>query len=98
MRQPEATVVRTLSYQRRSVEKGYTGHFLNVDLSCKRIAVEPIGEKIKKRFIGGKGLICGCCGRPFHPQPNGTIPKMPSASPQAPWGERPPIPVQERAS
>ena len=52
----KTTTLKTLSYQRRDVDKGYTNQYLDVDLSARTIAIAPIEEKIKKTFIGGKGI------------------------------------------
>ena len=45
-----------LAYQRSDVDKGYTNHYLDVDLSAGTIAIHPIDEQTKKTFIGGKGF------------------------------------------
>jgi aldehyde:ferredoxin oxidoreductase len=50
------STLKSMSYQRRDVVKGYTNQFLDVDLSAKTVAIQPVEEKIKKTFIGGKGF------------------------------------------
>ncbi|MFO7644415.1 MAG: aldehyde ferredoxin oxidoreductase C-terminal domain-containing protein [Desulfosarcina sp.] len=45
-----------LAYQRSDVDKGYTNHYLDIDLSAGTIAIHPIDEQTKKTFIGGKGF------------------------------------------
>ena len=52
----KTTTLKTLTYQRRDVDKGYTNQYLDVDLSTGTIAIGTVEEKIKKTFIGGKGF------------------------------------------
>lgn len=48
--------LKTLAYQRREVEKGYTGQYLDIDLSSGNVSIGAIEEKIKQTLIGGKGF------------------------------------------
>ena len=51
-----AKTLKTLTYQRREVEKGYTGQYLDVDLSSGNVSVGAIEEKTRQTLIGGKGF------------------------------------------
>ena len=51
-----ATPMKSFSYQRADVQKGYTDRYLDIDLSRMAVAVTPIPERIKTTFIGGKGF------------------------------------------
>ena len=48
-------VTKTLDYQRPEIEKGYTDQTLHVNISDADIAINPVEQKIKDTFIGGKG-------------------------------------------
>ena len=48
--------IKTLDYKIPEIEKGYTNHYLDIDLSTSTIAIEHILPEIKKIFIGGKGF------------------------------------------
>ncbi len=39
-----------------ALSKGYTGNILRVNLSNKRVSVEPLREEVAKAFIGGRGM------------------------------------------
>jgi aldehyde:ferredoxin oxidoreductase len=51
-----ANSLKTMTYQRPDIDKGYTNRYLDVDLSALSVTVEPIEEKIRRTFIGGKGF------------------------------------------
>lgn len=55
MGQPNLKEIKTISYERAEVKKGYTDHSLRINLSTNEISILPIEEKIKEKFIGGKG-------------------------------------------
>ncbi len=46
----------THAYQPTGVDKGYTDHWLDVDLTRLAVTIRPFEEKIKHTFIGGKGF------------------------------------------
>lgn len=48
--------IKTLNYKRPVIEKGYTNQYLDINLSTATVVVEPIPEKMKETFIGGKGF------------------------------------------
>ena len=48
--------LKTLKYQRPTIEKGYTNQSLYVNLSKQEISVKPVTEKMKEVFVGGKGF------------------------------------------
>ena len=49
-------ILKTFTYQRKEAQKGYTDRFLDVDLSRLSVADQPVPERIKTTFIGGKGF------------------------------------------
>ena len=48
-------VTKTLNYKRPEIEKGYTDQTLRVNISDADITIEPVAQKTKDTFIGGKG-------------------------------------------
>jgi len=48
--------IKTLDYTRPKSEKGYTNQYLDINLSTSAIAIRPILQEIKNKFIGGKGF------------------------------------------
>ena len=55
MGQMNLTETKSVSYERAEVKKGYTDHSLRINLDTTDISINPIEEKIKEKFIGGKG-------------------------------------------
>jgi len=47
--------IKAISYERAEVKQGYTDQSLRINLSDTRVEITPIEEKIKEKFIGGKG-------------------------------------------
>jgi len=47
--------VKTLNYQRPDIVNGYADQTLYLNLSDQKIAINPVAEKTKKTFTGGKG-------------------------------------------
>ncbi|BBO85485.1 aldehyde ferredoxin oxidoreductase [Desulfosarcina ovata subsp. sediminis] len=56
MSAPKPISLKALNYQRPETHRGYTDHFLDIDLSVPTIAIGTIDTKIKQTFIGGKGF------------------------------------------
>ncbi|WP_419662538.1 Aor3: predicted tungsten-containing aldehyde:ferredoxin oxidoreductase [Desulfosarcina variabilis str. Montpellier] len=48
--------LKTHTYQRSDVDKGYTDHYLDIDLSSLTVTIHPIEEKIRRTLTGGKGF------------------------------------------
>ena len=48
--------IKTLKYERPTIEKGYANQTLSVDLSTASLGIKPVTEKMKEVFIGGKGF------------------------------------------
>ena len=46
---------KTLDYEKPAISKGYTDQLLRINLDASDIIISPIEEKIKNKFIGGKG-------------------------------------------
>jgi aldehyde:ferredoxin oxidoreductase len=47
--------IKSMSYERAQINKGYTDQSLRISLNSSDIIINPIEEKIKAKFIGGKG-------------------------------------------
>ncbi len=47
--------ITAISYEKAEIEKGYTDQSLRINLDANDIIIKPIEEKIKDKFIGGKG-------------------------------------------
>ncbi len=47
--------IKSIDYERPEISKGYSDHVLNVNISDAEIAIDPVDEKIKEIFVGGKG-------------------------------------------
>jgi len=47
--------IKSISYKKTTIKKGYTDQSLHVNLDASEITIDPIEEKIKNTFIGGKG-------------------------------------------
>ncbi len=47
--------IKGISYERAEIQKGYTDKSLRVNLDANEITISPIEERIKNKFIGGKG-------------------------------------------
>jgi len=52
----DAKEIKTFEYVRPEIDKGYANQTLRVDLSKPEISVEPVSDKMKEVFIGGKGF------------------------------------------
>jgi aldehyde:ferredoxin oxidoreductase len=48
-------VTQTLDYERPEIEMGYTDQTLHIDISRADISVQPVAQKTKDTFVGGKG-------------------------------------------
>ena len=47
--------IKAVSYEKTEIKQGYTDHSLRINLDANDIIINPIKEKIKNKFIGGKG-------------------------------------------
>ncbi|MFO7751511.1 MAG: aldehyde ferredoxin oxidoreductase C-terminal domain-containing protein [Desulfobacteraceae bacterium] len=47
--------IKSIPYERAEIDKGYTDKSLHINLDSNDISIKSIDEKVKKRFIGGKG-------------------------------------------
>ena len=47
--------IKCVPYQPVEVHQGYTDHSLHINVSNNKIKICDIEEKIKQKFIGGKG-------------------------------------------
>ncbi len=50
------TVLAEYTYTPSSVERGYAGQTLYINLSDQTIAAKPVNELMKEKFIGGRGF------------------------------------------
>ena len=48
-------VTKTLDYKRPEIEMGYTEQTLHIDIGKADISIQPVAQKTKDTFIGGKG-------------------------------------------
>ncbi len=48
--------IKTLTYQRPPIEKGYANQTLCVDISAADISIKPVSDEMKQIFVGGKGF------------------------------------------
>ncbi|MBW1644585.1 MAG: aldehyde:ferredoxin oxidoreductase, partial [Deltaproteobacteria bacterium] len=48
--------VKTTSYKRPDIEKGYTNQTLHINISDAAVSIKPVTNKMKEVFIGGKGF------------------------------------------
>ena len=55
MSQFQLKEIKSVSYEKADIQKGYTDKSLRINLSSNDIMINPIDEKIKHTFIGGKG-------------------------------------------
>ncbi|NOX32748.1 MAG: aldehyde:ferredoxin oxidoreductase [Deltaproteobacteria bacterium] len=55
MEQIHLKEIKSVSYEKAEIKKGYTDQSLRVNLDSNDIIINPIQEKIKNKFIGGKG-------------------------------------------
>jgi len=55
MGQVNLTEVKSTSYERSEVIKGYTDKSLRINLESNDIIIDSIEDKIKDKFVGGKG-------------------------------------------
>ena len=49
-------VLAEFSYDPVSIERGYTGQTLYVNLSNNTISAKPVTEQMKQIFVGGRGF------------------------------------------
>ncbi len=47
--------VKSISYKKSEIKKGYTDQSLRINLDSNDILINPVEKKIKDKFIGGKG-------------------------------------------
>jgi aldehyde:ferredoxin oxidoreductase len=48
--------IRTLNYIRPAARKGYMNQTLSVNLADSKISIDPVSQKVKDTFVGGKGF------------------------------------------
>jgi len=48
--------VKTTSYKRPDIKKGYTNQTLHINISDAAVSIKPVTNKMKEVFIGGKGF------------------------------------------
>ncbi len=48
--------LKTISYERPTINKGYADQFLCIDISGLDISIKKVPEEIKSTFVGGKGF------------------------------------------
>ena len=63
----ELKAVKSLSYERPTIEKGYCDQSLYVNIETSEIAIKPVDAKTKKTFTGGKGYDLWMLWNAVHP-------------------------------
>ena len=48
--------IKTTSYKRPEIEKGYANQTLHINISDASVSIKPVTKKMKEVFIGGKGF------------------------------------------
>ena len=48
--------IKSYVYQRPEIDRGYANQTLRIDVGTQQISVNPLDEKIKEVFIGGRGF------------------------------------------
>ena len=48
--------IKTTSYKRPDIEKGYANQTLHINISDPAVSIKPVTKKMKEVFIGGKGF------------------------------------------
>ena len=48
--------IKSLTYQRPEIQKGYANQTLCVDISLAEITIKPVSDEMKRIFVGGKGF------------------------------------------
>jgi len=56
MTELEFKEVKTTSYKRPDIKKGYTNQTLHINISDAAVSIKPVIKKMKEVFIGGKGF------------------------------------------
>jgi aldehyde:ferredoxin oxidoreductase len=51
-----AKVITTFNYQRPKIHRGYANQTLGIDLSGSGVTIEPVSDRMKEVFVGGKGF------------------------------------------
>ncbi|MFX1453410.1 MAG: aldehyde ferredoxin oxidoreductase N-terminal domain-containing protein, partial [Promethearchaeota archaeon] len=49
-------ILSELKYNHQNMNRGYTGRTLYINLTNNEIAIKPVTEEMKKKFIGGRGF------------------------------------------
>ncbi|MBU0988137.1 MAG: aldehyde:ferredoxin oxidoreductase [Proteobacteria bacterium] len=52
----QMTTLRTFTYDRPVMDKGYANQTLSIDISDAQISITPVTDKMKAVFVGGKGF------------------------------------------
>ena len=48
--------IKSLEYQRPETDKGYANQYVSIDISGSAVDVQPVNQKMKDVFVGGKGF------------------------------------------
>ena len=81
--------IKRFDYKRPDIRNGYANRTLYVNLSDSDIAIKPVTEEMKETFVGGKGFDLWLLWHAVRSSRGGTTRRTQSASPPAPWAERP---------
>ena len=88
--------IKTLTYQRPQIEKGYANQTLCVDISAPDISIKPVSDEMKHIFVGGKCFDLWLLWHAVSGKTEWTDPENAIAWPRVPWAGRLPIQGQAR--
>ena len=84
--------IKTFKYDRPPIIQGYAGQFLSIDISKLDISFNPVTEKMKKIFIGGKGFDLWLLWNAVKPTTKWTDPENALCIASGPMGGTPSYP------
>jgi aldehyde:ferredoxin oxidoreductase len=84
--------IKSLTYQRPEIEKGYANQTLSVDISNADITVKPVSAEMKQIFVGGKGFDLWLLWHAVKPDTRWTDPQNAICMASGPMGGTPSYP------
>ncbi len=84
--------IKTFKYDRPPIIQGYAGQFLSINISKLDISFNPVTEKMKKIFIGGKGFDLWLLWNAVKPTTKWTDPENALCIASGPMGGTPSYP------
>ena len=84
--------LKTLSYERQEIDRGYANQTLYVNISKPEIAIKPVTQEMKDVFIGGKGFDLWLLWQAVTPQTRWDDPENTVCIASGPMGGTPAYP------